>query len=287
MKVLVTGSKGQLGLSIKNRIKSFPDLTCTFTDIEELDITHQQELQKFIAANKFECIINCAAYTAVDKAEDEAERAYTINAIAVKYLAKISAKYNIALIHISTDYVFDGNKFTPYLETDKPKPQGIYAKTKYEAEKQLLKLASHAIIFRTSWLYSEYGNNFVKTIKKLAGQKQELKVVNDQIGSPTYAGDLANVILTLVSSHSIPEGVRIYNYANEGVASWYDFAHAIIELENSKCRIIPIPTSEYPLASPRPFYSVLNKEKVKRENKIEIPYWRDSLKICLSNLGHK
>ncbi len=287
MKVLVTGSKGQLGRSILDRMKSFPSLEIMFTDIEELNITRQPELQKFVTANKFDCIINCAGYTAVDKAESEAELAYTINAIAVKYLAKISAKNNIALIHISTDYVFDGNKSSPYLETDKPKPQGIYAKTKYEAEKQLLKLASHAVIIRTSWLYSEYGNNFVKTIKKHAEKKQVLKVVCDQVGSPTYAGDLAEVILGLISSQSIPKGIRIYHYANEGIASWYDFAKAITELENLNCRILPIPSSEYPLPAPRPFYSVLSKVKIKRENKIEIPYWRDSLKTCLLNMNKR
>jgi len=284
MKVLVTGSNGQLGLSIKNQAGSFPSFHFIYTDVDELDITSMESLKIFFQKNKIDALINCAGYTAVDKAEAEREKAFLINAQAVKNLAMLSNEFGYFLIHISTDYIFDGNKTTPYLETDIPNPQSIYGHSKFEGENEIIRFAKNAIILRTSWLYSEYGNNFVKTIQRLAKDRPELKVVSDQVGTPTYAGDLAEAILKIITHKSDFLGVNIYHYSNEGVASWFDFASAIVELNKLDCKVKPITTEEYPLPAKRPFFSVLSKEKIKKEIGLIIPDWKESLKKCIDNL---
>jgi dTDP-4-dehydrorhamnose reductase len=284
MKVLVTGSNGQLGLSLKRLASDYPHIQWIFTDVEELDVTNETYLKVFIQKNGINTLINCAGYTAVDKAETEREKAYLVNDQAVKYLAKLSREFGFLLVHISTDYIFDGKKTSPYIESDNPNPQSIYGHSKYEGENEILSHAQRAVIIRTSWLYSEFGNNFVKTILRLAREKSEIKVVSDQTGTPTYATDLAGFILKSVINRSDVSGVNIYNYSNEGVATWYDFAKAIVDFYQLRCRVIPITTKEYPLPACRPAYSVLSKEKIKQEFNPLIPDWKESLKICLKNL---
>jgi dTDP-4-dehydrorhamnose reductase len=284
MKVLITGSNGQLGLSIKNQTGSFPSFQFIYTDVDELDITSVESLKIFFKKNKVDALINCAGYTAVDKAEAERDKAFLINAQAVKNLASLSNEFGYFLVHISTDYIFDGKKTSPYIESDSPNPLSIYGLSKFEGEKEIISLAKNAIILRTSWLYSEYGNNFVKTIQRLAKDRPELKVVSDQVGTPTYAGDLAEAILKIITHKSDFSGVNIYNYSNEGVASWFDFASAIVELDKLDCKVKPITTEEYPLPAKRPFFSVLSKEKIKKEIGLIIPDWKESLKKCIDNL---
>jgi len=281
--ILVTGSNGQLGSELQTIAPNFLDTNFFFTDVEELDICDSKAIESFISQNKIDFIINCAAYTAVDKAEEEKALANKINIEAIKNLAKASINSNALLIHISTDYVFDGKNHRPYIETDKTNPNSHYGYTKAEAEKLIQKICKKAVIIRTSWLYSAFGNNFVKTMLKYGSERDDLKVVNDQIGTPTYAADLASTILNLITNHTT-EAVEIYNFSNEGVCSWYDFAKEIIELKNIDCKIKPIESKDYPTAASRPFYSVLNKSKISKTLNIEIPHWKDSLKICLKNL---
>jgi dTDP-4-dehydrorhamnose reductase len=282
--ILVTGSKGQLGKEIQKLVASYPFCKFIFTDVEELDITDVEQLDKFFNNNKIDFIINCAAYTAVDKAETDRKLADLINVTAVKYLAEISKKFKTTLIHISTDYIFDGRNYKPYVETDKPDPISYYGQTKLNGEIQIEKYAGNAIIIRTSWLYSGFGNNFVKTMIKYGNERDSLKVVADQVGTPTYAGDLAKVILEVIPKLKNINGIEIYNFSNEGAISWYDFAEAIMKLKNINCKIIPIESKDYPTPAPRPFYSILNKAKIKNEFGIEIPYWLDSLEKCLAEL---
>jgi dTDP-4-dehydrorhamnose reductase len=284
MNILVTGSNGQLGISIKNKSRLFPLLNFIFTDVEELDITNERSLNAFFRKNKIDTLINCAGYTAVDKAETEKERAFLINAQAVKNLVKLSNKYGFFLVHISTDYVFDGTKTTPYDETDNPNPQSTYGHSKLEGENEITRHAKNAVILRTSWLYSEYGNNFVKTIQRLANELTEIKVVSDQTGTPTYAGDLAEIILKILTSKADTPGVKIYHYSNEGIASWFDFAKAIVEFGQYNCKVKPITTEEYPLPAKRPSYSVLSITNIKKDFQLIIPDWIDSLKKCLYNM---
>lgn len=282
--ILVTGSHGQLGNELQKIAGRYPELEFIFTDIDELDITCKGELFEFVQQKKYDFIINCASYTAVDKAEEEPKLAGMINGKAVKLLSEAANKNNISLVHISTDFVFNGNSNKPYIETDKPEPQSVYAKSKYEGEKYFLEIAQKGIIIRTSWLYSEFGNNFVKTIMKYAEEKGELNVIYDQVGTPTYAYDLAGAILEIirpVKKFSKPE---IYHYSNEGVASWYDFAVSIVELAGIDCHIIPIEAKDYSLPAKRPHFSVMNKAKIKNDFNITIPYWRDSLKICIDKI---
>ena len=331
MKILVTGCKGQLGSEIQKEAGSWKleagksniqhptsNFDFIFTDIDELDITDYLALEKFIEqfrvqSSEFrvknsklktqnprpiDVIINCAAYTAVDKAENEEEPAGKINVTAVSNLAKICSKEGIFLFHISTDYVFDGDNYKPYTETDTTHPLSAYGRTKLDGEKEIiLGMASltRAIIIRTSWLYSSFGNNFVKSIIKYANERGKLNVVYDQVGSPTYARDLAKAILDIIEYRVSGIGYRvsgrdvecnvstveIYNYSNEGVCSWYDFAKAITELKDISCIINPIETKDYPTPAKRPHYSVLSKDKIKNDFKINIPYWRESLKDCL------
>ena len=284
MKILITGSNGQLGKSLKKISPQFRDYEIIYTDIDDLDITSLDELNKYFSANNFDVVINSAAYTAVDKAEEEPEKAMLINATAPGYLSELSKKFGFLLIHISTDFIFDGEINRPYIESDMPNPLSYYAKSKTDGEKEILSKANRAVIFRTSWLYSEFGNNFVKTIIRLAKERVVLKVVNDQVGTPTYAGDLANVILSILPKLIKINGTEIYNYSDEGQASWYDFAREIIRISKLNCRIIPIETEEYPLPAMRPKYSVLDKNKIKNSFGVKIPEWEYSLKKCLSIL---
>lgn len=281
--ILLTGSNGQLGNEIQVIANQLSNFNFFFTDVKELDICEYDVIESFISKNNVDFIINCAAYTAVDKAEEEKALANKINIKAIENLAKASEKYKTVLIHISTDYVFDGTNHRPYIESDLTNPNSHYGYTKAEAEKIILKICKKAIIIRTSWLYSSFGNNFVKTMIKYGTERDELKVVNDQIGTPTYAADLASTIQNLISNHT-SKAVEIFNFSNEGVCSWYDFAKEIIELKKINCKITPIESIDYPTPANRPFYSVLNKSKISKTLNIEIPHWKDSLKICLQKL---
>ncbi len=285
MKILVTGANGQLGNELQLISPDNPQHRFFFTDVETLDITRSDDIHSFFSNNPVEAVINCAAYTAVDKAEQEFEKAMQINAIASGNLAKACKKFHSILIHISTDYVFDGKGYRPYVETDPVNPVSAYARTKWAAEEEISKVDGNTIILRTSWLYSSFGNNFVKTILKYAKERGVLNVVFDQTGTPTYARDLAHAIVSILSYDHPCEGVEIYHYSNEGVVSWYDFAKTIVELSNLSCDINPIETRDYPLPAVRPFYSVLNKTKIRQRFQLKIPYWRDSLKECIQLLN--
>lgn len=283
--ILVIGSEGQLGLEIKNRYQSVPGGNFTFTTLEELDVTNSGLLKATILKLPYEYIINCTAYTAVDKAENEAELAQKINADALTIIGETAAQTGAKVIHISTDYVFDGTNFKPYTEEQSTCPQSVYGRTKLEGEQNLFAKNHQSIILRTSWLYSAYGNNFVKTMLRLGQERDELNVIYDQIGTPTYAGDLADVILEIISkdiTKKILFHPGIYHYSNEGVASWYDFTIAIHQENGISCNVKPIESKDYPTPAPRPHYSVLNKSKIKQTYQITIPYWKDSLKKCLS-----
>ncbi len=285
MKILVTGSNGQLGNEFRLLARDYPAFEFIFTDVAELDISSETDIETLVKAEQPVVIINCAAYTAVDKAEQEANLAFLINATAVGNLARVASKYNALLIHISTDYVFDGKGHKPYQEDDPTNPVSLYAKSKHAGEQQVQSYANKALIIRTSWLYSEFGSNFVKTILKYGKERGQLNVVFDQTGTPTYARDLAKAILDIIQKQPVFNGVEVFHYSNEGVASWYDFALAIIELSGISCKINPIETKDYPLPAIRPFYSVFNKSKIKQRFQIEIPYWRNSLKECIERLG--
>jgi len=284
--ILVTGSNGQLGSEIQN-LSSHYENNYFFTCKDELDITKKEKLQSFIEKNSINTIINCAAYTAVDKAEEDEKLADAINHKAVKNLAKIAKEKNIRLIHISTDYVFDGQNYKPYIEEDITNPQSIYGKTKLDGEKSIIAINPiNAIIIRTSWVYSSYGSNFVKTMLRLGKQKESLGVIFDQIGTPTYAKDLAKVILDILPKIQNSK-LNIYHYSNEGVVSWYDFAKQIMKMAKIDCEVNPIETKDYPTPAPRPHYSLLSKSKIKNEFKITIPFWKDSLNECLKTMGEK
>lgn len=283
--ILVTGANGQLGKEIRQLAPLYPVLQFLFTDIDELDITNEQTVATIVKDNGIDCILNCAAYTAVDKAEQEPDIAFLVNAGAAGNLARVAAATNCLLIHVSTDYVFSGTACKPYTESDPTAPVGIYAKSKLAGEEAVRTYAKRALIIRTSWLYSEYGHNFVKTIIKYGKERGMLKVVADQTGTPTYAGDLAHAILKILSVKEDLKGVSLYHYSNEGVASWYDFAVAIIEFTGIPCKIQPITTAEYPLPAPRPWYSVLDKSAIRSTFGIDIPYWRDSVKYCLERIS--
>ncbi len=283
MNILITGAKGQLGSELKYILNGSSN-RCYFTDRDDLDITDVNALDNFFEQNSIDCIINCAAYTAVDKAESEIELAYTLNAKAPLFLAQKAMEYNCKLIHISTDYVFDGKSYRPYTESDSVSPQNIYGKSKLEGEEAILKLGvANTVIIRTSWLYSSYGANFVKSMIRLGSTKDELGVIFDQVGTPTYAYDLAKAVVDMVPqlSNTSPQ---IYHYSNEGVCSWYDFAKAIFEIEQISCKVTPITTNQYPTPATRPHYSVLNKQKIKEHFNIEIPYYKESLKSMLMKL---
>ena len=284
--VLVTGSKGQLGSEIKKLSKNY-SYNFFFTDKEELNISQKEAVFTFIEENSIKIIINCAAYTAVDKAETEQYLADSINHKAVTYLAQIAKDKNIKLIHISTDYIFDGENFRPYIETDSSNPTGVYGKTKLDGEKALERInPKNSIIIRTSWVYSSFGANFVKTMLRLGKEREVLDVIFDQVGTPTYARDLAKIILDILGKIQ-NENVEIYHYSNEGVLSWYDFAKEIMKMAKIDCDINPIETKEYPTSAKRPHYSLLNKKKIKKQLNITIPFWKDSLVECLKVMGER
>jgi|YNPMSStandDraft_1061717.scaffolds.fasta_scaffold01133_9 dTDP-4-dehydrorhamnose reductase len=284
--VLVFGANGQLGSEIKKISKEFSNLQITYTDVEDLDITDVSKLKLFFSNKKFSYVINAAAYTAVDKAESEFKIATKINVEGVTNIARLATNYKLHLIHISTDYVFDGKSNLPYNEDSLPNPLNVYGKTKYKSEIEALR-HPETIVIRTSWLYSTFGNNFVKTILKHAKEKDEIKVVYDQVGSPTYAEDLARAILSIINENINRKNFfkrGIYHFTNQGLCSWYDFAYEIISYFNLPCKVIPILTEEYPTPAKRPAYSVLDCKKYKETFEQEIPYWRDSLHRCLSTL---
>lgn len=290
MKILVTGANGQLGNELKVLSVNYPELQFLFTDVDELDITREDVTASFLEKEKPDFIINCAAYTAVDKAENDFENAEKINAIAPKLLAKYSGKIKSKLIHVSTDYVFDGTSSTPYSENDTVNPKSVYGITKLKGEENCLAENPDSVIIRTSWLYSSFGNNFVKTMLRLGKERSSLNVVFDQIGTPTYAADLAAAILKIieVSEKDTRKFVPgIYHFSNEGVASWYDFAKVIFEISEINCTVAPIVSEEFPTPAKRPHYSVLNKSKIRNIFDCKIPYWRDSLKKCIEIVVNK
>lgn len=283
MNILISGCNGQLGSCLRRLIgdneSAFNDYRFFFTDVAELDITDCDAIGRFVADNSIVGIINCAAYTAVDKAESDEQLCQRLNAEAPAFLAEAIEQHGGWIIQVSTDYVFDGTNHTPYTEDEQTNPIGVYGKTKLVGELNVLKLCRRAMVVRTAWLYSEYGNNFVKTMLRLGRERDMLGVVFDQIGSPTYAGDLAAAILTIVE-RGIQPGT--FHFTNEGVCSWYDFALAIHEMAGiSDCRVNPLHTADYPTPAARPHYSVLDKSKIKKAYKIDIPHWRSSLRRCL------
>ncbi|MBI9038150.1 MAG: dTDP-4-dehydrorhamnose reductase [Bacteroidales bacterium] len=282
--ILITGSAGQLGNEISKLSVNYPQHHFIFTDVKELNIAKKRDVENFFNQRKIDFIVNCAAYTAVDLAEKEKELSTLINSTAVKNLAQISAQFNATLIHISTDYVFDGRNYKPYNEDDPTNPISWYGKTKLEGEIQLNNFAKDALIIRTSWLYSEFGKNFVKTIIRYAQERDFLNVVSDQVGTPTYANDLASTILQIISNYKKNYLTQTYHFSNEGVISWYDFAKAIVELKKIECIINPIETKDFPTPAARPIYGVLNKAKIKTNYGLLIPYWRDSLIDCLNKM---
>jgi dTDP-4-dehydrorhamnose reductase len=289
--ILVTGSTGQLGQSLKAIAIDCSDIEFVFANRQKLDLSNEKSITDFFQHNTFDVIINCAAYTAVDKAESEAELANQINHLAVKQLVDIAKQHNAKLIHISTDYVFNGRQYRPYIETDKVEPQGVYGQTKLYGEQAIQNtLKSNALIIRTSWIYSEYGNNFVKTMLKLGKERDNLNVIFDQVGTPTYAKDLAKAIVSMVQSQQFNQPkfeTDIIHFSNEGVCSWYDFSKTIFEITNTHCKVHSIETKDYPTPAKRPHYSVLNKAKIKQTYNLAIPYWKDSLKVCLAALQDK
>jgi len=282
--ILITGSKGQLGTALQNIADNYPNYTCFFADKTELDIINFQALEIFVAKQNITVIINCAAYTNVDKAEEEVDLATEINYKAVENLAQISKQYKIKLIHISTDYVFDGTSEKPYLETDLTNPQNKYGETKLYGETALQNVnPKNTIIIRTSWLYSLNGHNFVNTMLRLFKKNNVVKVVSDQIGSPTNATDLANFIFTIIPQINT-KGVEIYHYSNKGSCSWFQFAQEIANITNSDCTVVPISSEAFNSKVKRPKYSLLNTEKVQQTFNFEILSWQDSLKQCLNKI---
>jgi len=283
IKVLVTGGNGQLATCIKDVENQHADLNVIYTDYLELDISDLNQVISFFKTNKdINYCVNCAAYTAVDQAEKDKEKAFEINTLGAKNLALACLQNNVVLIHISTDFVFDGEKQEPYIETDKTDPISVYGDTKLKGEIEIKNLLEKYFIIRTSWLYSEHGNNFMKTMLRLSKEKQQLSIVSDQIGTPTYAGDLSQVIFHIIKTES--QNYGLYNYSNLGALSWFDFAKAIFEESKIEIQLIPIKTIDYPTLAKRPMYSVLDKSKINKVLDIEITYWEDSLKIALSNL---
>lgn len=279
MRVLVTGVNGQLGSEL--RLVASADYL--FTDVEELDICSEDSVTEFVERNAIDTIVNCAAYTNVDRAEEEPEVAKRVNATAVAILARVARRHNARLIHISTDYVFGGERFdAPIKEDQEPAPLGVYGRTKLLGERAIVEAGCDYVIIRTSWLYSTYGKNFVKTILRLAAEREELCVVNDQIGSPTYAKVLAGVIAQICENRDFESG--IYHYSNRGEISWCDFARAVVELAGAECCIKPCTTAEYGAKAPRPAYSVLDTSKICKALGCEIPDWRDSLAECIKKM---
>ena len=284
--ILVTGANGQLGSEIKQLSGSYAGFDFTFIDVEDLDLTNKDAVEKYFKEKSFDHVINCAAYTAVDKAESDEDTAFSVNADAVGLLGEVTARKGIRVIHISTDYVFDGSANRPYTEDAKVNPVSAYGRSKLKGEELLMKNNPDSIIIRTAWLYSAFGNNFVKTMLRFGKERDELRVVFDQVGSPTHAADLAKAVVDII--HKTVTGDKefvpgIYHYSNEGAISWYDFASHILKLAGVDCKVTPVLSEEYPAPAPRPAYSVLNKGKIKEVYGLEIPYWYDSLKRMLES----
>jgi len=283
MRILVTGANGQLGRSIQQRVSLVPTDEWIFTDRHSLPLEADDLTVRLIGINP-DIIIHCAAYTAVDKAETEQEKAMRINAQATKNIAVAAAHCNAFLVYVSTDFVFDGRKSEPYTEGDQPLPLNVYGQSKWQGELAVSSHCSRYLILRTSWVYAEFGHNFVLTMMRLLKEKPELRVVYDQVGSPTYAGDIADFIIYLCTLSSEEQVAGIYHFSNEGVAGWYDFAMAIRELISLKTPVVPISSADYPAAAQRPSYSVLSKSKLKKTFQWTVPYWRDSLQHCISRI---
>jgi len=282
--ILVTGGNGQLASELREIAPNYQDYNFLFTDVKDLDVTNHTATASFIGRNNITVIINCAAYTAVDKAESEPELANAINHLAVANFAEIAKEQDIQLIHISTDYVFDGQNYKPYVESDLVCPQSVYGETKLAGETSMLKInPQNSIIIRTSWVYSSHGNNFVKTMLRLGTEREQLSVISDQVGTPTYARDLAKIILDVLPKLDNNE-VEVFHFSNEGVCSWYDFAKAIFEIKGLPLKVIPIQTFQYPTPAKRPFYSVLDKSKIKEKYNVNIKFWKESLINCLNVL---
>ena len=280
--ILITGANGQLGNEMRVLSAEHPEYAYFFTDVEELNICNELAVMDFVEDHKIHVIVNCAAYTAVDNAEDNVEFCTKLNADAVGYLAKAAEANGAEFIQISTDYVFDGTAHTPYVETEPTCPDSVYGRTKLEGEQNTLSFCTRSMVIRTAWLYSTFGNNFVKTMIRLGKERDSLGVIFDQIGTPTYARDLARAIFAAISQGVVP---GVYHFSNEGVCSWYDFTKAIHWLAGiTACKVKPLHTEEYPTKAKRPHYSVLDKTKIKETYHIEIPYWMDSLQSCIAEL---
>ncbi|PTN02871.1 dTDP-4-dehydrorhamnose reductase [Mangrovibacterium marinum] len=286
MHILITGSNGQLGTEIKKLVTQYPDWQFSFADLPELDITNQEQLEGRIQSDKITAIINCAAYTAVDKAESDIETAEAVNATGPAILAQLAAKHQLLFIHISTDFVFDGKSCLPYTEDQPTNPICVYGSTKLKGEQLVLEYNPQAVIIRTSWLYSAHGNNFVKTMQRLGADREQLTVIFDQIGTPTWAADLAQTCLQVLADPETGKSkTGIYHFSNEGIASWYDFALEIMQQSGLQCRVLPIETKDYPTPAKRPAFSVMNKAKIKQTFGITIPHWKESLEKCIEELS--
>lgn len=289
--ILVTGSNGQLGSEFQ-KLSEKSGHEFIFTDIDELDLTDHHEIERFFENKDISFCINCAAYTAVDKAESEIENAIAVNVSAVRNLAEVCNSNHTVFIHISTDFVFDGSNCQPYVESDKARPINVYGQSKYDGEQQALKENTKTIIIRTSWLYSSFGNNFVKTMMKVGKKNDTLNVIFDQAGTPTYAVDLVEAILIIIEEIQTKridkeEYFGIFHFSNEGIASWYDFAIEIFRISGINCMVNPILTKDYPTPSKRPHFSVLDKSKIKTTYGLAIPYWKDSLSRCIKEIKHQ
>lgn len=288
--ILITGSKGQVGQELQTLAADFPQFNYIFVDVEELDITNEEAVRAFFEKNEIKYCLNCAAYTAVDKAETDSSLAWKVNVQGVEYLAKACRSFDAQLIQLSTDYVYHTAQNVPYVETDITSPQGVYAKTKLNGDEAAFRNHPNgSMVIRTSWVYSSFGHNFVKTMLKLGAERPELRVVFDQIGTPTYARDLAKAMLLILQKAENREVEPfllkgVFHFSNEGVTSWYDFAVAIFDFRNMPVRVIPIETKDYPTPAKRPPFSVLNKHKIKSTFGLEIPHWQASLKACLALL---
>jgi len=288
MNVLITGASGQLGSEVASISSLYPTMNFFFATSKIVDICNFNELESYVLQNNIDSIINCAAYTQVDKAEEEFDAAEKVNSVGVANLVKVLKNRNGKLIHISTDYVFDGKNYIPYKESDLTNPLGVYGRTKLYGEKKITDSNINGIIIRTSWLYSEFGNNFVKTMLRLGKDRETLGVIADQVGTPTNAKDLAYTCLEILSNYDqLNKKGSIYHYSNEGAASWYDFATAIMEFSKTDCNVLPIETKDYPTLAVRPPYSILNKSNIKSDFDVSILNWRASLKKCIKKIEKK
>jgi len=287
MKILITGADGQLGKELQEIYPNYPQHNFFFANRTTLDITDKTAIDNFFAENQVEAVINGAAYTQVDKAESDQEKCFLVNATGVEHIAKACAKNNALLLHISSDYVFDGTKTSPYLETDPTCPLGIYGESKLKGEQAALQNNPKTVIIRTSWLYARFGHNFLKTMLRLGKERPTLTVVNDQKGVPTFAGDLATTLLSLIDQSEKIQSPTLLQYVNEGECTWYDFACRIMEQSGSDCKVSPIPSSAYPTPAKRPAYSLLSTAKIQKEFNIKTPHWTESADKCIKYLMSK